>query len=95
MECERWCPSWGYEDCTCGVQVEVDIQVTPEPTLRRVARSGGYLVGVFSDGVTIAYRAIAKITRLNPEPPKHLFSNQIPRATLLSAQRAKKETHTP
>lgn len=91
MECEIWCPSWGYEDCTCGAQIEVTI--APEPTLRSVRLSRGYLVGTFSNGYSIVYRALAKVIDLDHEPPKP--SNELPRATLLSARRAKKETHTP
>lgn len=82
MQCELWCPSWGYEDCTCGQQVEITL--LPEPTMRSVRASGRFLVATYSNGISLVYRAIAEIKRLDPEPPKALRpSSKIPVARLL------------
>lgn len=84
MQCEPWCASWGYEDCSCGKQVEIEILLAPEPTIQSVRSSGRFLVATYSNGISLEYRAIAEIRRLDPEPPKHLrSSSRIPVARLL------------
>lgn len=82
MQCESWCSSWGYEDCTCGRQIEVTI--APEPTMGDVYITGSLIKAVYSNGFTIEHRIIAEIRRLDPEPPKALRpSSRIPVARLL------------